>query len=200
MGGKKIEVDEDDLKAMVADAVKGSASSATVAAEAIKQVFGISGDQSTIEQRTHAQLGTPVPPRTLLSTVTVPCRNPRNGATFTAIVTPSREFPEGRTVRLEDYQYPDDLEARAQKAGWKPDRVFTSRGGSHRDYRAPGKLGFHMGTPLTPGYPQWRAETYFQADLKAFVGQSMALLPKCGEPVEWKAENYAREVGSAVLT
>jgi hypothetical protein len=200
--GKTITIEEDQLKELIASEVAkrkpevASADTATVVAEAIKQVFGISKDGNTEEQRIHALNGTALPERKLLAQTLVPCRNPRNGATFTAVVAPSREFPEGRTVRLIDYKYPDDLEQRARKAGWTPEKTFKASG-SARDYGGQNRLDFHMGSMTSPGYMQWRYENYLKADMAAFQGQTALMLPKCGDPSEWKPDGYARSVSVA---
>src|SRR5690348_16656674 len=98
---RQITVDEEQLEELVerkiaerGGAVEAPASAAKVAAEAIKEVFGISQDGNTIEQRVHAQLGTPVPPRECLRTMHQQCLNPRNGARFTAVIVPSREWKD----------------------------------------------------------------------------------------------------------
>src|SRR5579859_7150371 len=65
---------------------------------------GLESLNVTAEQRTHAMLGTPIPKRECVKTTLYPCRNPRNGAEFTAVVTPSRKWKEGRVVDLIDYK------------------------------------------------------------------------------------------------
>lgn len=197
--GKQITIDEEQLDSLIAAKVKAASAdtggAATAAAEAIKQVFGISQDGNTIEQRIHTQLGTPIPARECLRTMHQACVNPRNGASFTAVIVPSRVWKEGRVVNLIDYQYPEDLAERAIKAG-KPIHRQQFGGGDPRH----GKMG------LTETFLQWRYETYDQADRKAFVGESPSLLPVAkredGTPVsavEWKPESTARHVGAAQI-
>lgn len=177
---KKTEEDTLTLtRAELESAIKAGAEAAVAAS---RNTLGFTSPTMSTEERIHAQLGTPVPDRDPTKTYLIPCANPRNGATFTAVVVPSREFEAGRVVRLDAYHYPEDIEKRARKAG---KRIHLERfGGS--DPRDSGKQG------LAKEYLQWRYETYHKADMGAYQGQSAAVLPRCGEAVEWMPDKVAR--------
>lgn len=97
--------------------------------------------------------------------VRVKCVSP-TGAHFTAIVVPSRAFPQGRVVKIEDYLYPASAALRA--AGMScvdgPDAITLS-----------GNLYYPQGHEragrLTPDAKQHVWETTYQADLRDFVGK-----------------------------
>lgn len=154
---------------------------------------GLESMHVTQEERTHAILGTPIPKRECLKTMLYPCRNPRNGAEFTAVVTPSNKWKEGRCVNLIDYRYPADLETRSGQRV-RPDGLY---GGTKSDMTLPLVNGDGLRGPFLPTFLQWIYDTYGKADRGAFQGQSAELLPTIGEPTEWKPESTARTAGDA---
>lgn len=62
--------------------------------------------------------------------VRVPCVHP-SGYRFTALVVPSKTFPAGRWVRIEDERWPTDEELCAYDPSWgrKPDRFMRDNQG-----------------------------------------------------------------------
>jgi len=155
---------------------------------------GLESTHATQEQRTHAILGTPIPKRECLKTTLYPCRNPRNGAEFTAIVVPSRKWKEGRVVDLIDYKYPADL---AQRSGQKVHPSGTI--GSHPEMIIPLVDGEGIRGPFNQEFLHWRYQQYDLADRSMFVGQSAELLPTCGEPRDWTPQETARTMGEAAV-
>jgi hypothetical protein len=154
---------------------------------------GIDTPNATREQRAHAELGTPIPKRECVKTMHYPCRNPRNGATFVAVVVPSNKWTQGRTVNLIEYRYPEDLAKRSGKQV-HPNGKY---GGIRVDAVYPFTNGEGIRGPFLPEFAQWVYEMYHKADINAFVGQSAELLPTTGEAVEWKPESQARTAGEA---
>jgi hypothetical protein len=169
-----------DLDQTIKSAVEAGVAAALAAQ---RGVLGVLPESSTIEERIHAQLGTPVPERKPLAIKTQKCFNVRNGAHFTAVIAPSRTYPEGRVVDLSDYSYPADIAERAKG-------ISIVNPKSSGDPTVPGKNG------LTPQFLQWRYETYDKADRTAFVGQAARYLPRLdgpdGEPVLAPAGEAAR--------
>jgi hypothetical protein len=85
------------------------------------------------------------------------CKSPDDdgtGATFDAIVAPSSTFPQGRCVRLENYKHPADLDARVSALG-----LPTRKDDAGRYTEATTK--------------QWMYVTFWQADLRRFVGKPL---------------------------
>lgn len=87
----------------------------------------------------------------------VKCQSTETGATFTAIVTPSRKYPEGRVVSLEDYRQPEDAaeklpEGMRQK---NPDGTWNMAA------------------------KQWLFQNYWQADLIRYVGKPLPAHVQC---------------------
>lgn len=196
--GKKIEVDVDDLDALVdrklaerlarIDAPVGEAQAAAdAAAGAVKKIFGLSSDNNTQEQRVASVLGRPIPDRSPRKLVAIPCRHPVRGTTFTALVDYDKPgFPEGKTVQLADYRYPENLEARAIKAGFD---------GTHRSVFTNGAVDVRGGRlGLDVHFLQWRYETFDLADRGDFVGETALVLPKIGEPTPLDGGASARTV------
>ena len=63
--------------------------------------LGVLPADASREQRTHAELGTPVPVRTPIETTHQECFNDRNGARFTAVIAKSKTFSRGSRGRLD---------------------------------------------------------------------------------------------------
>lgn len=180
-----------DLEAMIKSAVQ---SGQDAAEKAHRANVGLESTHATQEQRIHAILGTPIPKRECVKTTLWPCRNPRNGAEFTAVVVPSRKWKEGRVVDLIDYKYPTDL---AERSG---QRVHPTGGiGSHTEMVIPLVNGEGIRGPFLMEFLQWRYQQFDLADRSAFVGQSAELLPTCGEPKDWTPEATARTMGEAMV-
>jgi hypothetical protein len=184
------EKDGDVLMMSRADFESAIKAAAEAAIAVQRQTLGQATSVNTFEERVHAHLGTAVPERVCMRTTHQPCVNPRNGARFTAVIVPSKAWKDGRVTDLIDYVYPEDLEERARKAG---KRIHKQNFGGG-DPRNAGKQGMEM------EFLQWRYDTYQQADRRAYVGESAALLPRDGEAVEWKADASARSVETAGLS
>jgi hypothetical protein len=179
-----------DLDAMIKGAVEAGV-------RAARGVMGVDNPEATQEERTHAQLGTPVPKRECVKTLHYKCRNPRNGAEFIAVVVPSNKWEQGRVVNLIDYRYPPDLAKRSGKTVHPQGKY----GGIRVDavYPFSGEAGGGLQGPFLPEFAQWVYDNYHKADINAFVGQSAELLPSTGDPMEWKPQATARTVGDAQL-
>jgi len=128
---------------------------AKVLAEALREAMNPTiNDRLALQER----------PAPEVEPVRVACVSP-SGAQFTAVVVPSRAFPQGRVVKIEDYLYPASAALRA--AGMScvdgPDTITLS-----------GNLYYPQGHEragrLTPDAKQYVWETTYQADLRAFVG------------------------------
>jgi hypothetical protein len=106
----------------------------------------------TFEERVQEVRGEPTPaaPQRL-----IPCRSEITGSTFTARVAKSRTSPEGRIVGLDGYTHPAGADKYISDGGDVPDGfpIFDANG------------------KLTPLFKQWKWETYWQRDLRDFVGK-----------------------------
>ena len=78
----------------------------------------------------------------------VECVNRETGSEFVAEVMPSRQFPQGRVVRIRDYKHPDGVDARQKDGGLVPDG-YVIGSNEHRE---------------------WKKDRYFKADLQRWVG------------------------------
>lgn len=97
-------------------------------------------------------------------------REPRvteDGVRFTAVIAPSRRYKAGIVVNLEDYQYPEDAETKVAKDGQTPNGLQIKK--PNGEY--------------TQQFKQWRWVTFYQRDLKAYVGRDASLLPRASEQV-----------------
>lgn len=172
---EKVTLSRTDLEALIdkrlaeRTAAQDVKTTAAVAAEAVRGVLGITAEGSSREERIHAELGTPVPERKPIPVRHQKCANPRTGSTFTAVIAPSRTYPDGRVVDLIDYRYPDDIASRVKG-------MPITNPNTTGDPTAPGRGG------LTVQFLQWRYETYDKADRGAFVGESARFLPRIDGP------------------
>jgi hypothetical protein len=79
------------------------------------------------------------------------------GASATAVIVPSHTYAAGRLIRLEDYTYPKDIEDRVPN-GMNQKRKSSESGALIE----------------TPEFKQWRYESFWQLDLKRYVGRDAA--------------------------
>lgn len=165
-----------DLEAMIK-------AGAQAALEAQRGILGVTPADASREQRTHAELGTPVPERSPHETTHQKCLNERNGARFTAVIAKSKTFSKGRVVDLIDYRYPDDIASRAKG-------MSVGDGKYNPDPTKPGRNG------LSKQFLQWRYENYDKADRLMYVGQDARYLPRLdgpeGDPTPVKFDETAR--------
>jgi hypothetical protein len=103
------------------------------------------------------------------------CRSLLTGASFTAVVSPSRTFPQGRIVDLRDYRQDDDFDTR-----------FPFHGAEEDKTNAKGQPSVH--------YKQHCYAEGWRKDLNEYVGKSFnpALVPEVAAKLErLKAEALA---------
>jgi hypothetical protein len=95
---------------------------------------------------------TPLPQQNVL------CKSPHTGATFVAEVSPSRSYPQGRIIRISDYQWPDGHDRHQNEGGLVPDGMQIFRKDTGQPYA---------------DYKQWKWSEFFQVDLRAWVGKPL---------------------------
>lgn len=165
---RRLDLTHEQFEAALKAAAEGGAKAAL---ETMRGQIGIASEFQTIEERIYAALGKPMPDRRAITTWHQPCSSIRNGARFTAVIVESKAYPEGRTVNLIDYVYPDDIVERSRMP------ALDARGG------------------FTPQFKLWRYQQYDLADRSAFVGQAARYLPVDGERVAVDLGETARTFG-----
>lgn len=150
--GKDITLSEDQLNRLIQDASK-SAVAAYVAAHEPPKPEDMTADGQfhrwVDNMKGHDRPATPMRK--------VACKSP-TGATFVAVVADSRTHPGGRVINLEQYRHPEGVDRYQADGGLVPDG-FPMAGG---DGKASSSL-----------YKQWRWESFYQADLRSFVGKPL---------------------------
>lgn len=114
----------------------------------------------------------------------VECVSP-SGARFVAVIAPSRTYPQGRVVQLDDYRYPSNAILRA--CGYPcVDGPET--------FALPGNVLYpekhESAGKLTPDAKQYVWTQTYQADLRAFVGK----------PLDWQYRADTQHILDKVKT
>ena len=93
----------------------------------------------------------------------VACKS-ETGATFTACVVESRRYPDGVVKTMEDYRHPAGTMTYQRDGGLVPDGMQILRLGTG----VPAEGTVIPSHELDIFYKQWRWETFWQADLRAY--------------------------------
>ena len=153
-----ITITEEQLQGAISAAVKAALTQVGAAGAPPPQ------KHLTEEERFHNALGHDAPVRTGRPEKIVHCVTD-SGSSFDAVVVPDRRNTTGRVIRLDNYAYPEPL-------------VFPENM-PHIDPKS-GQLNLQA--------KQWRWTTYWQADIKQYVGGEASRLPKVDVKADVKAE------------
>lgn len=143
------------------DVARISADAASSAVKAALEALGPKAD-TTPDEKFEAFVAGKSKNRPPHSETRIKCQCPDTKVKFTAVVVPSRTYPEGRIYTIEDHQYPpESLE-------------FVSHGGHVPD-------GMHIKHPQTgqldQNYKKWLTETYYLPILRLATLSARKLAP-----------------------
>lgn len=121
----------------------------------------------------------------------VACKSDETGATFTACVTESRAYPNGRITALENYTHPPGVATFVSAGGLVPDGFQILKSGT----AAPPEGGPPLlKQDLTVPYLQWRWVEFWQKDLRRLIGKPL-LSSHAIDPAAWATPWQEGRVG-----